>query len=255
MGDYLTKEETLKTLKEDAPIYFLSPGGNTYFEYAYIVSNPKNVSPTLRKHAKLYMIDCGIHHNFSVAEIIEKQRIGDIAIAKDIIEDCKATINSVSEYMKAIKTLKLDKLILIPIQGRSFQEYRECYNAIKDFSPYIGIGGLIPKTPAQKWNILRELVPYLIGERKLVHVFGISENYRYINFLVQQGIVSCDGRSPYEAAIHGQAYNRELKRVKLNISFNPEIRETLAKLNVLTLKNVMREIKCSSTRKTLGDYH
>jgi len=145
--------------------------------------------------------------------------------------------------MDVSKQLGVDTFKLVPIQGKNPSEYKDCYSAIGDYSSYIGIGGLIPKQCKEKWNILTKVIPFLKEEGKMIHVFGISENYRYKKYIVEQGCVSCDGRSPYEAAIHGQVYNRKLKRIRLNISFNPEIREALARVNVLTLMNVMKEIK------------
>lgn len=187
-------------------------------------------------------------------------------IVPDVLEDVHATIQSFKEfenYNMDIKNTFLTKTIGA-IQGKNWQELRECYKFISDNADMIAISFDFSyyQITGQGWHHLER---WCTGRQRFImdlinsgiwrwdkphHLLGCSlaKEFRFYIDRNIHNIVSCDTSNPVVAAIHGLKYDADYgldtkPSTKLadliNHEFNNEQFE-LVKYNTTMFKKIIR---------------
>ena len=148
-------------------------------------------------------------------------------IVPDVLEDYHGTVDSFKEfqnYNMDIKNTFLTKTIGA-VQGKNWQELRECYKFMSDHADMIAISFDFSyyQITGQGWHHLER---WCSGRQRLIadlinngvwrwdkphHLLGCSlaKEFRYYVDRNIHNIVSCDTSNPIVAAIHGLKYDAD----------------------------------------------
>ena len=141
-------------------------------------------------------------------------------IVPDTLENCYDTISKFDEWSDSEDTRCLPGIKMGVVQGKTWQELKECYNYMSlhadqiaisfDYTYYETTGSGYNKL--QKWSSGRvEFIKRLINEGvwnhdKPHHLLGCSLAREFKHYKDIQSIVSLDTSNPIVGALHGQKY-------------------------------------------------
>jgi hypothetical protein len=148
-------------------------------------------------------------------------------IVPDVLEDYHGTIESYKKFENYTQDLKqtFQTKAIGAVQGKNWQELRECYKFISDNADMIAISFDFSyyQTTGQGWHYLER---WYSGRQRLIqdlinngvwrwdkphHLLGCSfaKEFRYYVDKNIYNIVSCDTSNPIVAAIHGLKYDAD----------------------------------------------
>lgn len=161
----------------------------------------------VRRNSKILIVDSGFGKRpVSVLELSSVQKkFADISVAPDIFKDVEKTVERTEKWNR----LMSDQSRLIVIQGRTVEEYMECYSQLKsiDDFDYFGLGGLIGRNDTEIMKILELMIPKVKNENKKVHVFGVGcSNIELLKLLIRNKVDSFDSSSTVRYTIDGKIY-------------------------------------------------
>ncbi len=177
--------------------------------------NTGDVMPgTAGSKVESLIIDSGIlteKTDADVTRLIDVQKKhADIAVPPDEFEDVDATVENTIDWLD--RSGFDTEQVIFPLQGKTPEDYLRCLDLLEEEGvepKYVGLGGLIVKTPAQCRPVIN-LTPALRKRGLDVHLFGLGINW--INDIRRLKPTSWDSSHSIRLAIDGIMLNRDLSK-------------------------------------------
>jgi len=208
---------------------------------------------TMGEEVECLIIDSGILVEKTDADItrlidVQKQH-ADLAVPPDEFEDVEATVENTVDWLDR-SGFGMDEVIL-PLQGKTPDDYLRCLDLLMEegIEPqYVGLGGLIVKTPAQCRPVIN-ITPKLRKQGLDVHLFGLG--IPWINDIRRLNPTSWDSSHSVRLAIEGVMLNSDLSK-------RPEMRNIHAweRLSISYWNNhqIERYLEAPWTATRMGDF-
>jgi len=249
--------------------FFSATGWNDGYNYPYFLANTSYITLNISDIAEELIIDSDIHDdavtNDTIAETSKRYSLKygrTFVVPKDYFRDPAKTIESVKEF---VYNYVYHGELLVPLQPDEKGNYWDCFQKLRDYSEYFGIGGLADLKDAEQFRRIKNAVTLISTEGVKIHLFGIfpsrwaggseTDFWRWLVVDKNRDLIeSCDSVVCETCAATGNIFDMNLHRHQMSTKDrrNTEYKHALATANCWAVQCGVNEIPRKSPASAWG---